>query len=143
MTLSKKIIIISLLFIAFSYLLCDYLNLFSYIEGWGRRRRRRRRRRAPPPPPPKPKPYNIKDDELQKKSGTSEEKELEKLKKNYKGDTEGAKYEKLPDYEKEPKNIIKPIDSMNEFNNKRKNYKDKSFAIEDQWTQIDNKFNKA
>tara|TARA_Y100001970_G_scaffold291846_1_gene430634 strand:+ start:1182 stop:1469 length:288 start_codon:yes stop_codon:yes gene_type:complete len=57
--------------------------------------------------------------EIAEKSGTSQAKEMEKLKKAYKGDTTGAVYVKDPDYEKQPDNIIPPIDSMGPFHARR------------------------
>lgn len=55
-----------------------------------------------------------------------EEERLEELKKNYKGDKEGTKFEDSKEFNEEPDNLVPDFDSFNQFQQKRKEKLDKN-----------------
>lgn len=75
------------------------------------------------------------EDEIAKKSGTSEAQEMENLKKKYTGDTAGAVYVPLPTYAPEP-NINIKFNADQTFENKRKALLHKYMAQQKIWDEI-------
>ena len=75
--------------------------------------------------------------EIARQSGTSQHKEFEKIKRNYRGNLTGAVYTPSQPYPSQPANIIPTIDSMKPFNQKRTEIKQSHKNIDKKWHDVD------
>tara|TARA_Y100001970_G_scaffold291846_1_gene430635 strand:+ start:1522 stop:2052 length:531 start_codon:yes stop_codon:yes gene_type:complete len=153
--LSNKALIILLLIIIIFSLILWYLDTFSNKDNFfGRRRRRGRRwigniyRQHTGPTKyvmDSSDKRKMQQDlrsaksqaEIARQSGTSQHKEFEKIKRNYRGNLTGAVYTPSQPYPSQPANIIPTIDSMKPFNQKRNEIKQSHKNIDKKWHDVD------